>query len=198
MRPTRTVTGLLLILAACQDAATAPESPLPQGLTADLAGTAPAEATAQRIGAITQMVLATNARVGDAMVAWPPNPCTEISPLCDAAARTNLGYHGLGEAVALLCEGGTATAGTLAPDLEAALAAPYHGGGAGRLISAAAVLDNALHQLAMVQTPSPGAPEEPVAGALNALGKAVFDGGSALAGWLGGGFDFPPNPCTAP
>jgi len=28
------------------------------------------------------------------------------------------------------------------------------------------------------------------------LSVAIYEGGSAAAGWLGAGFDYPPNPCA--
>jgi hypothetical protein len=44
--------------------------------------------------------------------------------------------------------------------------------------------------------PDPGPPDAPVAQALNALSEAVYVGGASLTGWLGGSFDYPPNPCV--
>jgi hypothetical protein len=80
-------------------------------------------------------------------------------------------------------------------------------GVAGQHSAVASVLGNAANRLAGICVPNPGPPElpwapdpgppdAPVAAALNALSQAISTGGGTTAGWLGGAFDWPPNPCS--
>ena len=160
-----------------------------------------ASPTANRIDAVTQIVEATNDRLGRVASAFPPNPCasiTEPTAFCDAAISAFFAYSALGQTVADACAGvpldGPGDAVISDADAYAADMSPT--GAANQLASITIVLGNADDRLGGIQIPTPGPPDAPVATALNALSVAIIDGGTAAGGLTGGAFEFPPNPCA--
>jgi len=183
----------LLLLAAVSPAAAWTGTRIPVSSTDDVASP-----TANRIDAVTQIVEATNARLERVSSAWPPNPCagvTEPTAFCDAAISALFAYSALGQSVAYACASGQldGTGDAVITDADAFAADMSATGLANQLASIAVVLGNADDRLGGILAPSPGPPEAPVAGALNALSVAIYAGGSSDL--LGGGFDWPPNPC---
>lgn len=158
-----------------------------------------ASPTANRIAAVTNIVLATNARLDRVIAAHPPNPCldiTEPTPVCTGATAVFGAYDSIGRSVADVCFGGPADGlgASVIADADAYAADTSSTGIANQLASIATVLGNADARLGGIFVPpSPVTPED--ATALNALSVAVYAGGSAAAGLIGGVFNRPPNPC---
>jgi hypothetical protein len=158
--------------------------------------------TANRIAAVTSIVIATNARVDRVVLAFPPNPCaliTEPTAVCDAAIDVIGAYSELGQAVADACAGSplSGPGDAVISDADAYAADTTAAGIANQLASIRTVLGNANDRLGGIRTPNPGPPEGPEAAALNALSVAIFEGGTEALGLVGGsGFDYPPNPCV--
>ncbi len=187
------IAALFLVVSASPASA---GSRIPVNSTDDAASPA-----ANRIAAVTNIVIATNARLTRVAAAFAPNPCadvTEPTTFCDAVIGVFFAYSALGQSVADACAGspldgpGDAVitdADAYATDMSAA-------GIVNQLASIATVLGNADDRLGGILIPSPGPPDSPEAAVLSALSVAIFDGGSAAAGWLGGIFDYPPNPCA--
>jgi hypothetical protein len=156
----------------------------------------PTSPTANRIDAVTNIVLATNARLERVIAARPPNPCldTELTPVCYEATVVLIAYETIGRNIADVCAGGPADGlgASVITDVDAYATDTSSTGIANQLASIATVLGNADDRLGGIFVPpSPITPED--ATALSALSVAVYDGGSAAAGWLGA--DRPPNPC---
>jgi hypothetical protein len=158
--------------------------------------------TANRIAAVTNIVVVTNARLDRVAITWPPNPCagiTEPTPLCTAAIEVVGAYSALGQAVADACAG-IPLAGpgdAVISDADVYASDTTSAGIANQLASIRTVLGNATDRLGGIRIPDPGPPDGPEAAALNALSVAIFDGGTDALGLVGGGgFDFPPNPCS--
>ncbi len=200
---------LLLSLAACQEVPTEPDGTILAVAHTDLVDAAlvmNGEPVVRRIEAVTHAVLAVNEQVGRVIIAWPPNPCTEIGPACDAAFAANVAYSALGQSVADVCAGGPPSGPALDPGRGGA-AGGSDAGLAGRLVAVASAMAGAVSRFSGIYVPSPGPPdlpwvpdpgppEAPVAQALNALSAVVYEGGASLTGWLGGAFDYLPNPCV--
>jgi hypothetical protein len=158
--------------------------------------------TANRIAAVTNIVVASNARVDRVALAWPPNPCagiTEPSSLCTAALGVVGAYSALGQAVADACAGIplTGPGDAVISDADIYAADTTAAGIANQLASIRTVLGDAGDRLGGITIPDPGPPDGPEAAALDALSVAIFEGGTdALDLVGGGGFDYPPNPCS--
>lgn len=208
--PRATASVLLFAMAACQDSTTAPGARPAQlqplslhtapatGRVSIFAGGDAGSPQAQRVDAVTNVVVAMNQRLERVIAAAPQNPIVEPGPVADGFIAAYAAYSGLGQSVADVCAGvvsGSRT-GDAIVDSDA-LAADMSATGIGnQLASIVTVLTNANDRLGAIFIPGAGPPEAPVAAALRALSQEVFAGGSAAAGWLGGAFDFPPNPCT--
>jgi hypothetical protein len=196
-RASAAVAAALLTLSLCIPGAVGAAG----GAPADAAND-PAETRASRIAAIARIVLAADARLERIILAYPPNPCalvTEPTGLCDAAVAVVAGYAAIGASVAEACGGSVQRAagrpGTAA-DADAPAAASDASGTARRLAAIARVLRGADARLEAILPPGPVTPGSPEADALDGLSRAVHDGGRAAAGWIGGAFDWPPNPCA--
>ena len=158
--------------------------------------------TANRITAVTNIVVATNARVDRVALAWPPNPCAvlaEPTALCTAAIEVVGAYSALGQAVVDACAGSPVVGpgDAVISDADTHAADTSSAGIANQLASITTVLGNANDRLGGIRLPSPVPPDGPEAAALNALSVAIFAGGTDALGLVGGGgFDYPPNPCS--
>lgn len=152
--------------------------------------------TANRIAAVTNIVVATNARLDRVITAWPPNPCTGICPVDDGFVAARVAYEALGQSVAEACAGspGDGLGDAVITDADAFAADTSQTGIANQLLSIATVLGNADDRLGGIRVPNPGPPESPEMVALVALAEAVDLGGAAAAGWSG--VLWPPNPCV--
>lgn len=163
----------------------------------------PGQPTANRVAAVGNIVLATNARLGRVSTMYPdPGPPGEPTPLFDAIIAARLAYAGLGTDIVAVCASrpisgiGAATisdADAYATDTSAT-------GIARQVGSIATVLTNADRRLGSIffppnpVYPEPGPPTAPTLAALGALYDAVVAGDGALAEWSG----FPPNPIYPP
>jgi hypothetical protein len=159
-----------------------------------------ASPTANRIDAVTNIVIATNARLERVIAAHPPDPgAPEIGPVGLAFIAALGAYSTIGQSVADACAGALldGPGDAVITDADAFAADTSATGIANQLASIATVLGNADDRLGGILSPTPGPPEAPEAAALDALSVAIYEGGSAAAGWLGAGFDYPPNPCAA-
>jgi hypothetical protein len=187
------VVATLLVLMLALPGMAGAGSRIPVNSTDDTASPA-----ANRIDAVTNIVLATNARLTRVMTAYPPNPCAEISALCPAALSVVGAYSTLGHSVACALEAVYADGpgDAVITDADAYAADISTNGILNQLASIATVLGNADDRLGGIRVPNPGPPEAPEAAALNALALAIADGGSAAADWLG--TEYPPNPCEPP
>jgi hypothetical protein len=195
MRRTRVpvaVIAALLMLSVTLPAVAGAGGRIPVNSTDD-----PGQPIANRIDAVTNIVLATNARLERVVVAWPPNPCTEIGPLCDSAYAALAAYEALGSSVDAVCsarpiDGAVRT--TIA-DGDLYAADMTSNGIANQLASIAVVLGNADDRLGVI-FPSPAPPDAPTKAALDSLYEAISAGGT-VAGALVflDGYEFPPNPC---
>jgi hypothetical protein len=185
----------LLVLMLALPAVAGADGRIPVSSTDDTASPA-----ANRIDAVTNIVLATNARLDRVIAAHPPDPgAPEIGPVGLGFIAALGAYSTLGQSVMDACEGlpGEGPGDSVITDADAFAADVSETGIANQLASIATVLGNADDRLGGILTPSPGPQDAPEATSLNALSVAIDEGGSTAAGWLGAGFDYPPNPCTA-
>lgn len=159
----------------------------------------PASPTANRIAAVTNIVVATYARLERVIVAYPPNPCEgatelELAPLCSSAVATLAAFSALGESVNDVCAGRAleGPGDVVIADADAFAGDSSATGIANQLGSIATVLGNADDRLGGIQLPNPGPPNDPaILGALYTLAEAVHVGEATAATWL---LAVPPNP----
>jgi hypothetical protein len=195
MRRTRVpvaVIAALLVLSVALPGVAGAGGRIPVNSTDD-----PGQPIANRIDAVTSIVLATNARLERVVVAWPPNPCLEIGPLCDSAFEALAAYETLGSSVDAVCRARTidgAVRATIA-DGDLYAADMTANGIANQMASIATVLGNADGRLGVI-SPEPGPPDAPARAALQSLYAAISTGGTAAGGWVSpDGILWPPNPC---
>lgn len=183
-----TLLGLMMALPAVAGAG----SRIPVNSTDDTGSPA-----ANRIDAVTNIVVATTARLERVIAAHPPDPgAPEIGPVSFGFLAVMGAYSTLGQSVACALEGVYADGpgDAVITDADAYAADMSTNGILNQLASIATVLGNADDRLGGIRMPSPGPPTTPEDAALAELAAAVDPGGLAAADWLG--TFWPPNPCT--
>lgn len=187
------VIATLLALSVALPGGAEAESRMPVNSTDD-----PGQPVANRIDAVTSIVLVTNARLERVRVAFPPNPvCPELGQVCPSADSTLAAYEALGASVDAVCSARPidGAARTTIADADLYATDMTATGLAYQLISIATVLGSADARLGVIY-PSPGPATAPVEAALHSLYEAISAGGE-VAGALvyPDGVAWPPNPC---
>jgi hypothetical protein len=186
------VVATLLVLVMALPGVAGAGSRIPVSSTDDTGSPA-----ANRIDAVTNIVVATNARLERVIAAHPPDPgAPEIGPVGLGFVVAMGAYSALAQSVACALEGVYADGpgDAVITDADAYAVDMSTNGILNQLASITTVLGNADDRLGGIRYPSPGPPNDPEAAALSALALAISDGGSAAADWLG--IFWPPNPCT--
>ena len=167
----------------------------------------PGQPVANRVAAVENIVLATNARLGRVSTMLPnPGPPGEPTLLVDAIIAAHLAYAALANDIVAVCNGRpiVGTGAATISDADGYATDTSQTGIARQVGSIATVLTNADRRLGRIFVPpnpiypEPGPPGAPTLAALGSLFVAVSEGDEALAEWLGVPPNpvYPPNPCV--